>query len=1417
MRQGLVVAAILCAAAVCPQASRDLELAKRVEPLRLRADLQTIASFGSRLAGSAGEAATLDWAAARLRSLGFTGIEKQPFEVAVPDPEAQARWDVDAPIAPLWPNLVTTSTCDIVGPVLDGRALDGRQVAGAIVLLPFGSGAAWRQAARLRAGALVFYDDGRINRAEAEQKLAESPIRVPRFFTTANFDRLRPALGRRVGIQCRQAWVRRKSANLIATLPGRRAETVLFSAFVDAMSIVPSMAPGAQQSCGLVALLEGLRIVATQPRERSLRVVIHGSHGLGLRGSREYVRSWLTETGGPIAAGLTLDLSTGGRTMGVFGSGWFNEARDDTRAIVGPLARVMRERAERTWKSLGLRDAREYVVDAINQSDGLPWKNSIPGKFALDCEPYLLAQAPVVTLATADDERERSDTPTDRLEHLDLDSLVSQVERATIIMKHLAIDPGPDWGPVDPESTDRVPTRPTRPRSMSLFCGFGSVEGRTLVYDPSRGFVPSVPVLDAAVVLAGRHACLMGVRGDLVALSRGDGGFQFDGLAVANSYLPAKRLPMSLAAFQLDTAGSIAMAPAEGLMGSADYPTRFLLNTTKRSSPLVLFRCNGFDVIGAADPQSMAPIQRIEVLDLQTHGEPPQYGLYTREHDRSDASSGESDFSIFVPRRGDGEAPAGLTLIGRSLEGELRMLLVNGGSKDLRFPDLVSASSLLDLDRERIERLSRHQVINVGVGKLEADARAEVDLAKDAVRNAKWSAAERHARAAAGIALRSYPIVRGTANDVVNGVIYYLFLLIPFSYCAERLFIASRSLSGRVGWSLLVFFVAFLILRVIHPAFEIVPNPWIVFVAFVMAGLSVFVSAFLLGKFDSGMTRAHAAGLGLRESDIKRSGAASAAFQVGIATMRRRPMRTGLTIFTLTVMTFIALSVTSVVPEVAVNRLDTGRTAPYDGALVRNPDMGPLGPTMRQSFSNEFDGRAQVLRRCAFYGSEPSDTTTFRIFGPGGSTEAKAILGLDSGEPLLSPTLSAGRAFLPGETGTILLPEPMAQTLGVGVGARVLLFGRSREVVGLIAPKAAAERRDMDGDGLMPPDFTTSRRRQQETGSATSAFLSFQRFDPAVCAILPSDDVLGLGGTVRSMAIVANPGVELGIDQLVRRMRVNLYASAAGVVRQFSAIPRSRAAGLGIAIIQMLIASLFVLNTMIASVQERKREIGVLSSIGFSPGHIATLFFAESAVYGVLGAVFGYFGVQAVSKLALSTGWLPGLTVDFSSSSAVFASLIVMGAVMVSTVYPAKVAAQIAAPARDRSLLREPPEGDAWSIELPFTVSEREAPEAIASFFAWLLAHERFTMGKFVSEDTRVDGLRLESVVWLAPFDLGVSQRLSIEASPSAAPGAWELHLHLTRLSGEPRNWARANGAFFESVRRQFLTWQTSERPRAKG
>ena len=238
---------------------------------------------------------------------------------------------------------------------------------------------------------------------------------------------------------------------------------------------------------------------------------------------------------------------------------------------------------------------------------------------------------------------------------------------------------------------------------------------------------------------------------------------------------------------------------------------------------------------------------------------------------------------------------------------------------------------------------------------------------------------------------------------------------------------------------------------------------------------------------------------------------------------------------------------------------------------------------------------------------------------------------------------------------------------------------------------------------------------------------------------------------------------------------------------------------------------------MLGSVFERVHEIHIFSSIGLAPSHIGMLFIAEALVYAILGSVAGYLLGQFTSKLLVWTGWLPDLYLNFSSTSAVMTTLIVVAVVLLSTMYPARKAAEVATPAMDRNWKVPEPDGDHWIVPLPFAVTGDQA-YALSGFLGeWFHAYEEYSIGDFVTQGVTTEtfetenGLayRIKCMTWLAPFDLGVSQRVAIETLPTETRDVYEIRMLIDRESGDISNWKRVNRRFLNTLRKQFLIWRT--------
>ncbi|TDN92235.1 ABC transporter permease [Microbacterium sp. BK668] len=119
------------------------------------------------------------------------------------------------------------------------------------------------------------------------------------------------------------------------------------------------------------------------------------------------------------------------------------------------------------------------------------------------------------------------------------------------------------------------------------------------------------------------------------------------------------------------------------------------------------------------------------------------------------------------------------------------------------------------------------------------------------------------------------------------------------------------------------------------------------------------------------------------------------------------------------------------------------------------------------------------------------------------------------------------------------------------------------------------------------------------------------------------------------------------------------------------------------AIVALIAASFGIVNTLLMSVQERTREIGLMKAMGMSNGRVFALFSFEAIIIGLLGAAIGALAAigvgSAIAGVAASSvlSGLPGLQILLFQPGNVIAVILVVTLIaFLSGVLPARRAAR---------------------------------------------------------------------------------------------------------------------------------------------
>ena len=702
-------------------------------------------------------------------------------------------------------------------------------------------------------------------------------------------------------------------------------------------------------------------------------------------------------------------------------------------------------------------------------------------------------------------------------------------------------------------------------------------------------------------------------------------------------------------------------------------------------------------------------------------------------------------------------------------------------------------------------------------------------------------------RRAGALAQKNRQSLQETVSQAVANILWYLLLLVPFALFAEKLVIGSSDVRHQIAWSSGIFLGAFAILAFLHPAFGLLSSPAMILLGFIIMLIALAVSAIFLGRFQENLRSLQSQRGQVSGTGVDVLGVTVTAFMLGLNGLSRRKVRTGLTSATLVLITFALICFAGATRREGIDVTAVGPAA-YAGMLVQGEGYAAISGEALSAMRARYAPQHLVLARVSLVGTEewntkersnPQVDLTLRDGSVMRGARCKSMLLWDHQDPL-----AARLRLVSGSTWATVTADPTDKRLPVlvseevaaelrldlsklGASAPITLNGQPVAVVGVFASDSLAGVRDLNGQSPLPFDIEAAVQVRKDKGGQIISGSD----DPLIAAsrivIAPPT---GLTATIpKSEARLVSCAVAFqsfsyrqANETIAEHQRLSGQKLAYGLDgTAYVGRPRVSGGFGGIdLIIPLLIAALTVLNTMRGSVYERRDEIAVFNAVGIAPRFIAMMFFAEALVYAVVGAVAGYLLSLVLGRGLAMAGWDAGLKLDVASLSPVYASLALAAAVFLSTWFPARQAAEIAAPSDDSGWKIPEPVDDRMVIELPFAFDVRDRVGVLAFFARWFRDHGEGGAGIFQASEpvlsaTRVGADPIPSIaarIWLKPFDQGVSQELQIELRPNQHSEAI-AYLTITRTNGTREAWMRLNRPFMTELRRHFLHWRAVDAP----
>ena len=1369
----------------------------------------------------------------------------------------------------LWPNVVNPSPYesppegDILVYVGEGtpESFKGKDVKGKFVLMRFRSRWYLRFALIHGAKGVIFVpeSENEIIRPEAEWKVLSIPVPFPRLYVPPEEGLKLVELckhnknGIKVFVKLKMKWISVKVPNVVGfvegTDPKLSREAIVVASYYDSWSIVPALSPGATDALGIAVLLDFARFVAKNPPTRPVIFVALAGHWQSVWGAREFVERHFNEIGMKIRAFIAIGpLATESQSLGVFaiGSLYSFSYPQVVSSRYGWLSSKLFQEYLPMLKVLLGAHYGDTFIDGILLTYPPYIQVSPPfdpwGMRILDSEPFLSAcYGSAFSFYTTNAFRMYQKTPADTIDKINFDNLWPQVQFIFCATYKLLN-----------ERSLQFFMQPARIRDdwgyATLYVQVSEYNMTTAYYDP----------FDAK-----RHPKLwrnavvwyQSVGMDVVVLP------DKNGIATIHGVKPYQM--GSVQAFVLNyTTGGIEWATDFGVFAAPG------LNLVRMTTPsytkiISMFPCASIAVISAYDPNYYQALPTLLVYHFRAHGPMIRQGYIIGVGGTVGGIGGgyvgSSDFMAFVQpnepaelllSRGEAYPHAVLNNATPENPSGSGYTLKQGQVLVLGPEDI--ARNLYYLTKTRYDVAASHYTYTPTIVLYNKLSEEKMDQMETSTRHRAFDTLYGLAYSAWSYLRYLYVHVMDLTWQVILTLVVFFASSILFAVIAERL------LFGFVGLQRLMVTLGFFILMQValfffHPGYTMSTNSVVVLLSVAILLVVVPLLSFVISEAIRSAREVRRKMVGHHFVEASRTSLFTQAISVGIENMKKRRLRTSLTLLSLVTVVFALVTFASVTLAPVTMPSYEPNIANYEGILIRKVPWQPIPEEAYLAIKSMISGEGVVVPRAWLYapplppGSSAGTTGQPLIFfSPKRITAIYALLALSADEPRVSGIdsfLLKGEWFRPDDIFACIISDAMIANLTkelgrpIGVGSVIEVWGMPLTVRGIINSTALTYFLDLDGELLTPMNILMAQAgvKPPHYGGSQVLIIPYELYNRLATYQQPTPTGIAAATGLVVMrplypplvfvqSIAIKPYNKSAIPQMAEKLayglNMDIFFSNERGSNAMKVASRQWFQAIGAAniVVPLVLGAFIMLTSMLGAVQERIREIKVYNAVGMSPRDITSMFLTEATVYAVPSSVLGYLISMIVTYALIIFDLYPkAFYPNYSSLIIIIVFLVTIGVILSASLYPSTMVARIATPSLERKWRVTKPKGDIWVVPLPFvTTSEAETRGVFEFFREFLMSYTSERGTTFYAENVDIfsgveEGKSIKRIIAkmrMAPYDLGITQEAVLEAV-AGAKERYSYRLVIKRLSGYRDPWISSNMIFIDAIRKQWLIWRT--------